>query len=140
VCPAHASNARPPFRNRVETFDSVTTSPPLEKNEKYRLLFSPQCRRKPGPNGPCKELIEAVVDMKRRNPSWGCPRIAQQMALAFGVEIDKDIVRRIVAIHDRWEPDVQSRDSETTPPKYLSSDHDPVYRFHQWRVSVTGCG
>jgi hypothetical protein len=36
--------------------------------------------------------------MKRRNPRWGCPRIAQQIALAFGVEIDKDVVRRITAV------------------------------------------
>ena len=30
--------------------------------------------------------------MKRRNPRWGCPRIAQQIALAFAVDIDKDVV------------------------------------------------
>lgn len=77
----------------------------LLKKRKYRLLFSHDCRRKPGPNGPSDELIEAVVDMKRRNPSWGCPRIAQQIALACGVEIDKDVVRRILAIHDWSEPD-----------------------------------
>ena len=36
--------------------------------------------------------------MKRRNPSWGCPRIAQQITLAFGAEIDKDVVRRILSV------------------------------------------
>jgi putative transposase len=41
----------------------------LLKTRKYCLLFSPHCRRKPGPKGPSEELIEAVVDMKRRNPS-----------------------------------------------------------------------
>jgi hypothetical protein len=50
---------------------------------KYRMLFSPKRERRPGPNGPKKELIDAVVEMKRRNPTWGCPRIAQQIALAF---------------------------------------------------------
>ena len=56
---------------------------------KYRLLFSPRRgRRRPGPKGPTKELIDAVLEMKRRNPSWGCPRIAEQIALVFGVEID----------------------------------------------------
>jgi hypothetical protein len=45
-----------------------------------------------GSQGPAKELIDAVVEMKRRNPGWGCPRIAEQIALAFGVEIDKDVV------------------------------------------------
>ena len=56
---------------------------------KYRMLFSPECRRRPGPKGPKKDLIDAVVEMKRRNPGWGCPRIAQQIALAFAVEIDR---------------------------------------------------
>ena len=56
---------------------------------KYRLLFSPVDRRRPGPKGPTKQLIDAVVEMKRRNPSWGCPRIAAQITLAFGVDIDK---------------------------------------------------
>jgi len=40
---------------------------------KYRLLFSPKRRCRPGPKGPTKELIDAVVEMKRRNPGWGCP-------------------------------------------------------------------
>jgi putative transposase len=56
------------------------------RNRKYQLLFSPRRRRKPGPKGPSnKELIEAVVETKQRNPTWGCPRIAQQMALAFNI-------------------------------------------------------
>ena len=37
--------------------------------------------------------------MKQRNPNWGCPRIAQQLALAFQIQIDKDVVRRILARH-----------------------------------------
>jgi hypothetical protein len=44
-------------------------------------------------------LIDAVVEMKRRNRTWGCKRIAQQIALAFGLDIDKDVVRRIRSIH-----------------------------------------
>src|ERR1700730_11840934 len=71
------------------------------RRRKYRMLFSPQRRRRPGPKGPNKELIDAVVEMKRRNPNWGCPRIAQQIALAFAVEIDKDVVRRILSVHYR---------------------------------------
>ena len=31
------------------------------KKRKDGLLFSPQCRRKPGPNGPSDELIEAPI-------------------------------------------------------------------------------
>jgi hypothetical protein len=58
--------------------------------QKYRLLFSPKRVRRPGPKGPTKELIDAVIEMKRRNRTWGCKRIAQQIALAFGIDIDKD--------------------------------------------------
>ena len=165
------------------------------KKRKYCLLFTPKRRRRPGPQGPRKELIDAVVAMKRRNPNWGCPRIAQQIALAFGVEIDKDVVRRILSVHYRpesdsggpswltflghmkdslWSCDLFQCESATlrthwvlvvmdqftrriigfgvhtgivdgvalcrmfhrairgqSLPKYLSSDHDPLYRFHQ---------
>jgi hypothetical protein len=57
------------------------------------MLFSLNRRRKPGPKGPSAELIHAVVEMKQRNPNWGCPRIAQQIALAFHIPIDKDVAK-----------------------------------------------
>src|SRR5215813_1819166 len=66
---------------------------------KYHMLFSSKRGGRPGPKGPAQELIDAVVEMKRRNPTWGCPRIAQQITLAFGVDIDKDVVRRILGKH-----------------------------------------
>jgi hypothetical protein len=50
---------------------------------KYRLLFSPKQKTKPGRKGR-QDLIRAVVEMKQRNPTWGCQRIAQQINLAFG--------------------------------------------------------
>ena len=167
---------------------------------KYRLLFSPKRGRRSGPKGPKQELIDAVIEMKRRNPNWGCPRIAQQIALAFGVEIDKDVVRRILSIHYRpgsdaggpswltflghtkdslWSCDLFRCESATlrthwilvvmdqftrriigfgihrgivdgialcrmfqrairgqSPPKYLSTDHDPLYRFHRWQANL----
>jgi hypothetical protein len=65
--------------------------------QKYRMLFSPNHSRKPGPKGPSAELIHAVVEMKQRNPRWGCPQIAEQITLAFNLAIDKDVVRRILA-------------------------------------------
>ena len=71
---------------------------------KYRLLFSRKPMRKPGPKGPSKELIDTIVATKERNPSWGCPRIAQQIALAFGVPVGKDVVRRVLAAHYRPTP------------------------------------
>jgi transposase InsO family protein len=172
----------------------------LLRKRKYRLLFSPKRGRRPGPKGPEKDLIDAVVAMKQRNPKWGCPRIAQQIALAFGIEIDKDVVRRILSVHYRPEPgsrgpswltflghakdslwscDLFRCESATLRtywvlvvldqftrriigfgvhpgivdgaalcrmfrraircralPKYLSTDHDPLYRFHQWQANL----
>ena len=169
------------------------------RQRKYRLLFSPK-RRRTGPKGLPKDLVDAIVDMKRRNPRWGCPRIAQQIALAFAVDIDKDVVRRVLATHYRpaprsggpswltflghakdslWSIDLFRCESATlrshwvlvvmdqytrrivgfgihagtvdgralcrmfnhairglSRPKRLSSDNDPLYRFHQWRANL----
>src|SRR6202521_3033008 len=170
-------------------------------HRKYRLLFSSSCRRrKPGPKGPSAQIIAAIVEMKHRNPKFGCVRIAQQIAYAFGIEIDKDVVRRVLAKHFRPEPgadgpswltliahakdsvwsvdlfrvesillrshwvmlvmDVFTRriiGSGVAPtcidgvsvcrmfncatagqpkPKYLSTDHDPLFRFHRWLANL----
>src|SRR5215831_7849289 len=59
--------------------------------------------RQQGLKGPTQELIEAVVEMKRRNCTWGCKQNVQQIALASGVEIDKEVVWRILGIHFRPE-------------------------------------
>jgi len=169
--------------------------------KKYRMLFSPNRRPKPGPKGPSAELIHAVVEMKQRNHRWGCPRIAEQIALAFNLPIDKDVVRRILAHHywpgrdaagpswltflghmkdSLWSMDLFRCESATLRthwvlvvidqytrriigfgiqagavdgvalcrmfnrairgqgcmPKYLSSDHDPLYKFHQWQANL----
>ena len=152
------------------------------------------------PKGPSQDVIAAVIDMKQRNPSWGCPRIAHQITLAFGIPINKDVVRRILAV--RYQPTSDSagpswltvlghaKDSlwsldlfrcesaalrthwvlvvmdqctrrivgfgvhrdvvdgvalcqmfnraigRQAAPTYLSSDHDPLYRFHQWQANL----
>jgi hypothetical protein len=168
---------------------------------KYRLLFSPKQKTKPGPKGPTADLIRAVVEMKQRNPTWGCPHIAEQINLAFGTAINKDVVRRILDHHygpvsteggpswltfigqtkdSLWSLDLfrcesmalrtywvlvvmdqytrriigfgiqsgvvdgmalcrmfkQAIQGVTTFPRYLSSDHDPLYRFHQWEANL----
>ena len=57
----------------------------LLRRRKYRLLFSPKRGRRSGPKGPNQELIDAVIEMKRRNSNWSCPRIAWRLqALAEG--------------------------------------------------------
>ena len=71
---------------------------------KYRLLFTSKRRGRRSPKGPSPELVAAIVEMKRRNPRFGCRRIAQQLSLAFGCQIDKDIVRRVLTKHYRPEP------------------------------------
>jgi transposase InsO family protein len=167
---------------------------------KYRLLFTPKNRGKPGPIGPSPELISAIVEMKRRNPSFGYQRIADQISLVFDIEIDKDVVRRVLAKHYRPEPGSNgpswltflghSKDSlwsvdlfrceslilkshwvmvvmdqfsrriigfavhasvfdgaavcrmfnsiigASVIPRYLSSDNDPLFAFHQWNANL----
>jgi len=167
---------------------------------KYRLLFTPKTRGKPGPIGPSPKLISAIVEMKRRNPSFGYQRIADQISLIFDIEIEKDVVRRVLAKHYRPEPGSNgpswltflghSKDSlwsvdffrceslilkshwvmvvmdqfsrrivgfavhagvvdgstvcrmfnsiisDFRPPRYLSSDNDPLFLFRQWKANL----
>jgi putative transposase len=170
---------------------------------KYHRLFSSSSspRRKPGPNGPSAALIAAIVELKRRNPTFGCVQIAQQIAHTFGIELDKDVVRRVLAKHYRpggsgtagpswltfiahardslWSADLFRCESillrshcvlvvmdvftrrivglgvEPAPidgvcacrmfnraiagerlPKHLSTDHDPLFRFHRWLANL----
>ena len=71
----------------------------LVKKKYQRLFSSPRKYAKPGPKGPSQEVIDAIVEMKRRNPRYGSPRIAQLITTAFGVDINKDVVRRVLATH-----------------------------------------
>jgi hypothetical protein len=61
------------------------------------LLFTPNKRGKPDPKGPSPELIAAIIEMKQRNRQFGCRRIAEQLSFVFEVDIDKDLVRRVLA-------------------------------------------
>lgn len=72
--------------------------------KKYQLHYASRHRSKPGPKGPSREIIDAVVEMKNRNPRYGCPRIAHQINLAFGLDLNKDVVRRILAKYFRPDP------------------------------------
>ncbi len=170
-------------------------------NRKYRLLYSSGIKGKPAPKGPSPQLIQAIIELKQRNPRFGCLRIAQQINKAFGVDINKDLVRRVLAKHYRPKPDdngpswltfighakdslwsidffhcesillnthwvlvvmdqfsrriigfgVHAGDvdgvalcrmfntaiSTQRVPHYLSSDHDPLFRYHRWQGDVT---
>jgi len=66
---------------------------------KYRLLYSAKSPKKPGPKGPDQAVIDVIIEMKRRNPRYGYLRIAMQVSSAFGIDIDKDVVRRVLQKH-----------------------------------------
>jgi len=69
---------------------------------KYRRLFSStESPNKPGPKGPGEALIRAIVELKLRNPRFGCPRIARVISHTFGIDIDKNLVHRVLAKHYR---------------------------------------
>jgi hypothetical protein len=73
--------------------------------QKYRRLFSSTpCPKKPGPEGPDNALIQAIVELKSRNPRFGCPRIARIISQTFGVDVDKNVVYRVLAKHSRPAP------------------------------------
>ena len=97
---------------------------------KYRLLFASRRKRKPGPKGPSDELIHAIVETKRRNPRYGCPRIALLISRVFGVAIDKDVVRRVLAKHD-------CPDSTDSGPSWLTFIGNTRDRL--WSVDLFRC-
>jgi len=138
--------------------------------------------------------------MKRRNPYFGCRKIAEQISSAFGIALNKDVVRRILVRHylpgpdgggvswlanigcakDRlWNVDLFPAESillkscwilvvldvytrriigfrvvaahldgirlcrmfnraiaRQSLPRRLSSDDDPLFRFHRWRANL----
>ena len=73
----------------------------LVRRKHRRLFSSSPCSKKPGPTGPSEALIQAIVELKSRNPRFGCPRIARIVSHTFGVEIDKNVVYRVLSTHYR---------------------------------------
>jgi len=67
--------------------------------------------------------------MKQRNPRFGCPRIAQQINKAFGVDIDKDVVRRILATYYR----PGSGDSGPSWLSFLGHSKDSLWSIDLFR-------
>jgi transposase InsO family protein len=100
------------------------------KKRKYTQLYSPGGGRKPEPKGPSKEVIHAIVEIKRRNPRFGCPRIAQQINLAFDLDLDKDTVRRVLATHYRPDPNNHG-------PSWLTTIGHP--KDSLWSVDLFRC-
>ena len=150
--------------------------------------------------GPKKDLIDAVVAMKRRNPRQGCPHIAPADRVGFrrdrqgccSPHPERSLPTRIrfrrsflayvswpesrtvygaaicsaaesATLRTHWVLVVMAQLTRRgiglgvhggigdgvarcrmghrairrhSLPKYLSSDHDPHYRFHQWQVNL----
>lgn len=49
-------------------------------------------------------ICAILSEIEERNPRFGCPRIAFIIGVKFGIEINKDVVRRVLAKHYRPEP------------------------------------
>jgi hypothetical protein len=72
------------------------------------------------------------VAAKERNPRWGCPGIAQQISLAFGVAIDKDVVRRILSAH--YQPALDSAGPSWVTFLGHAKDRSVELRFVPMRI------
>ena len=101
------------------------------KQRKYRQLYSTGGGRKPGPKRPSKEVINAIVEMKRRDPRFGCPRIAQQINLVFDLDLDKDTVAACFSYQRRLEVVIRQGQVRVTEPgvRYLYAQL-PIYGSH----------
>ena len=97
-----AWSARPSCSNRQRSWTSIGTC----GHASTAYCSHRRAAADPVPRVPSRELVAAIVEMKRRNPRWGCPRIARQIGLAFEVPIDKDVVRRVLAT--RYRPESNS--------------------------------
>ncbi|HIG42288.1 MAG TPA: transposase [Gammaproteobacteria bacterium] len=63
---------------------------------KYSRLYSNKVKKIPGRKARDQVLIDLVVEMKRRNPSFGYGRISMQILEAFGITISRFAVGRIL--------------------------------------------
>jgi len=97
---------------------------------KYRVLYSSRPKRKPGPKGPSTELVRAICELKRRNPRFGCPKISQHLAKTFGIDLDKDVVRRVLAAH--YHP--EGREKGPSWLTFLGHTKDSLWSLDLFRI------
>jgi len=81
--------------------------------KKYSILFGCKGKRRPGRPGPSKDLIRFIVELKEKNPGYGCPKIADLASNVLGRKIDDETVRRI--LKNYWKPSPGSGPSWLTP-------------------------
>ena len=108
---------------------------------KYRWLFSSTpCPKKRGPKGPDEALIRAIVELKSRNPRFGCPRIAYIISRTFGIEIDKNVVYRVLAKHYRPAPrGTGPRGCRSSVTPKIASGAWTSFAASQSYFGATGC-
>ena len=197
-CDTRVTSAHRESRDRDQARDAVAILPSPGPTKISMAVFR-ENHEAARTQGTVKGTDCRGLEIKRLNPRFGCPRIAQQISLAFGLEIDKDVVRRILANHpppksggkgpswlsiiaeprdSLWNVDLFRRESVLLKtfwvmvvmdiytrrivgfgvepahidgigacrmfnharrgqplPKRLSSDHDPLFRFHRWRAA-----
>src|SRR3954463_15984360 len=91
------SEEAPSFGHRVQTVDISEFSSSVGTAQVSVTVFTKAAKKAGAEGAGCGIGVQAILEMKRRNPSWGCPQIAEQINLAFGTSINKDVVRRILA-------------------------------------------
>jgi putative transposase len=104
-------------------------------NRKYRLIFSSGRKGKPGTGGPSPELIQTIIDIKQRNPCFDCLGIAQQIDKAFGMDINKDLVRRVLAKHYR----AMSEDNQPSWLTFIGYAKDSLWSIELFCSALTRC-
>ena len=134
----------------MANYEFVLRSALLSRN--YHLLFSSRKNAKPGPKGPADDLVRVIVELKQRNAHFGCPRIAQQINKAFGVNIDKDVyspsttAQRLIDGGPSWLTFLRhTRDSLSSIPlswrkSILPKFHSILLAIGQHTRQIIGCG
>ena len=70
------------------------------------------------------------MELKTRNTRFGCPRIARIISQTFGIDIDKNVVHRVLATHYRPAP----RGSGPSWLSFIGHAKDSL-----WRVDLFRC-
>jgi hypothetical protein len=89
----------------------------------YRIAHHRTSRRLVDPAGSAHMVTAAIIEPPRGR--------AHDFRYARGRSPDRGVVDGL-GLCRMFNPAIRRQ----TPPKYLSSDHDPLYRFHQWRANL----
>jgi len=91
-------------RHRPPSLDAPGVSSGLGPSQIPPAVLLNAVSEEAGPKGPDQALIQAIVELKSRNRRFGCPRIARIISQTFGIDIDKNVVYRVLSKHYRPAP------------------------------------